>query len=487
MLADRYELGDRLGRGGMGDVWRAFDSVLRREVAVKTVDLDVADDSVTLERFQREAMATASLSHANVVTVFDAGIDGHTAYLVMELLPGPTLAALVNARGPLPVDQAVDYAAQAAAALSAAHAVGVVHRDIKPGNLMLDGEGRLKVVDFGIARLSQANAARLTATDTTVGSATFMSPEQARGEQATESSDVYALGCVLMTLLTGSPPFAAEQPIVVLGQHLREPTPRVSSRRPDVPPALDELVAAMLAKDPAGRPPDAEAVRSRLAALGASGPAQTAVMPAYVAPPPPTAVTQVASEPDGAKSNRGLIALVVLAAALLVVVAVWALSTLGDNQDSASSGPAKPHRTDHSSGGPTTQATSSTPTTSAPTTSAPTTSTPTTSAPTTTTPTTSTPTAPEIDPAVAGAASALRSSVESMDTSDESYAKTQEKLLQDQDRIDQDVAADDSDALARDVDHFSKTYEHAVDRAEISEDDAQQVGDALSSLQELLG
>ena len=144
----------------------------------------------------------------------------------MELLPGPTLAALVERRGALPVDQAVDYGSQAAAALGAAHAVGVVHRDIKPGNLMLDSEGRLKVVDFGIARLSQANAARLTATDTTVGSATFMSPEQARGEQATESSDIYALGCVLMTLLTGTPPFAAEHPMAVLSQHLREPAPR---------------------------------------------------------------------------------------------------------------------------------------------------------------------------------------------------------------------------------------------------------------------
>src|SRR4051794_13761549 len=431
MLADRYELGDRLGRGGMGDVWRALDTVLRRDVAVKTVSLDASDDSVTLERFQREAMATASLSHPNVVTVFDAGIDGETAYLVMELLPGPTLAALVNARGALPVDQAVDYGIQAAAALSAAHAVGVVHRDIKPGNLMLDGEGRLKVLDFGIARLSQANAARLTRTDTTVGSATYMSPEQARGEQATESSDIYALGCVLMTLLTGSPPFTAEQPIAVLGQHLREPAPLASSRRPDVPPALDDLVASMLAKDPAARPPDAEAVRLRLDALAAGGPAQTAVMPAYAGPPPAAAPTP---PDDQEKSNRGLIALVVVAAIVLVLLAVWAVASLGDDPSNPSPAPVKPPHSSSLSSTP--QTSSSTPSTSTPTTSTPTTSTPTTSAPTSSAP-------PEIDPAVADAASALRSSVESMDISDDAYAKTQEKLLHDQDEIDQAVADDD--------------------------------------------
>ena len=285
LLAGRYELRERLGKGGMGEVWRGFDTVLHREVAIKIVDLSAGEDAATAERFQREALATASLSHPNVVTVFDAGIDGSNAYLVMELLAGPTMSALLAARGVLPTDQVTDYARQTAAALEAAHRVGVVHRDIKPGNLMLDQAGRLKVVDFGIAQLIQSGAARLTAIDTTIGSAAYMAPEQARGEPASEATDVYALGCVLMTLLTGQPPFVAEHPMAVVGQHLNATAPRVRERRPEVPAALDRLVADMLMKDRTDRPSDADL----LAALdelaqGTSGDTAVLTTPTVVVP-----------------------------------------------------------------------------------------------------------------------------------------------------------------------------------------------------------
>jgi len=250
VLEDRYELIERLGRGGFGEVWRAHDSVLDRDVAVKLVTLD--DDDLR-RRFDREARALARLDHPNVVAVYDVG-DG---YLVMQLLAGPSLAALLADVGALPLEQALDYTRQAASGLAAAHAAGIVHRDVSPSNLILDGAGTLKLVDFGVARLDGTSG--LTATGTVFATAGYVSPEQAEGRPADARSDLYSLGCVMYALLTGAPPFTGEHPIGVIQQHLTA-TPPPLHVRPDV----DALVAELLAKDPRDRPGSADAVVRRL-------------------------------------------------------------------------------------------------------------------------------------------------------------------------------------------------------------------------------
>ena len=342
LLAGRYRLDEPIGRGGMGQVWAGHDAVLGRDVAVKLVDLTAGDDPVAADRFRREAQATAALSHPHIVTIFDSGVDEPMAFLVMERLPGPNLGVLVGDRGPLPVAEALLFAEQTAAGLSAAHGAGVVHRDVKPANLMLDQDGRVKIVDFGIARLAHTTSGQLTAADTVLGSAPYLSPEQVGGGVADERTDLYALGCVLMTLLTGEPPFSAEHPLAVLHQHLSVDAPRLSSRRADVPPQLDRLVAQLLAKAPDDRPASAEMVRSQLEAMRlgaplldpAAGMPATSVLPSTLAMTPvaPTerlATSPVAAAPLTARLPAGLrdrrALLLALAAGVLLVLVVTRL------------------------------------------------------------------------------------------------------------------------------------------------------------------
>ncbi|MBD3784763.1 MAG: serine/threonine protein kinase, partial [Micrococcales bacterium] len=263
-LAGRYVLDAPIGRGGMGEVWRATDTVLGRQVAVKTIDLGRVPDEAGAVRFEREARATAGLSHPNVVTVHDTGVEGDTAYLVMELLPGPSLADRLR-EGRLPVGEVVDVARQVAAALQAAHAGGLVHRDIKPANVVRAADGRLRVLDFGITQLGDAAGSQaLTATHTVMGTAEYLSPEQARGGRVDGRADLYALGCVLFALLTGRPPFSGPTPVATMLQHTNDPVPDVTKLRPDTPPWLAALVTSLLAKDPADRPADAGAVLAAL-------------------------------------------------------------------------------------------------------------------------------------------------------------------------------------------------------------------------------
>jgi len=190
-------------------VWEATDELLDRKVAVKILALDEAASAGATERFRREAQIAASINHPNIVTVFDTGVDGPTAFLVMELLAGPTLAQELAESGPRPVGEVLVVAAQVCAALGAAHAVGVVHRDIKPSSIAYASTGRVKVVDFGIARLLEATTGQpdLTRTATIIGTAAYLSPEQARGDPVSASTDLYALGCVLFAMLAGVPPF----------------------------------------------------------------------------------------------------------------------------------------------------------------------------------------------------------------------------------------------------------------------------------------
>jgi eukaryotic-like serine/threonine-protein kinase len=263
LLVGRYQLGRQIGAGGIGQVWTAHDLVLGREVAIKVQEIDPDLDGAAFERFVREARSAAALQHPNVVTIFDSGTDQDTAFLVMELLPGPTLTGFLAPRGPLSEQEAVDLAAQVASGLAAAHGAGVVHRDIKPANLMFDAHGRLKIVDFGIARLTQA-ATRLTATNAVIGSPPYLSPEQLHGQPADERSDIYCLGGVLMTMLTGRAPFEGTHPLALLQQHLDAAAPQVRDRRPGIDPALNALVAEMLSKWPQDRPQSAREVLSRL-------------------------------------------------------------------------------------------------------------------------------------------------------------------------------------------------------------------------------
>ncbi|GGU38687.1 protein kinase domain-containing protein [Nocardioides albus] len=250
-IAGRYRLLTLLGAGGMGEVWRARDTVLDRDVAVKL--LRDVDDPTMAERFRRESLSTARVVHDDVVKIFDAGSDDNDVFLVMELLPGPTLAEPIAQRGALPIDTAVEYARQVAGALGAAHRAGVVHRDIKPANLMFDGDGRLTVLDFGIAYAMTGVDAGLTQTGHVIGSPSYLSPEQASGDPVGPPADVYSLGCVLFEMLTGKVPYSAPHPVRILHMHLSEPVPRITDFRA-VPPPLARLVTRMLDKNPAARP-----------------------------------------------------------------------------------------------------------------------------------------------------------------------------------------------------------------------------------------
>ncbi len=255
IIADRYRLDERIGRGAMGEVWRARDTTLDRDVAVKIVNLTAPTDPSAAARFRREATATAGLSHPNVVRVFDAGFDDpREAFMVMELLSGPSLGELVGTVG---WQKAVELTGQVAAGLGAAHEVGVIHRDVKPNNVMLDGgrdRGVAKVVDFGIARLAQSGDATLTAPATALGTAAYMSPEQASGTALSPATDIYSLGCLLFALLTGKPPFVGDSPLSVLQQHVFQNPPLPSERNPAVPEAVDALVAQMMQRRPEDRP-----------------------------------------------------------------------------------------------------------------------------------------------------------------------------------------------------------------------------------------
>ncbi|BCB80856.1 hypothetical protein Pflav_072660 [Phytohabitans flavus] len=267
IIGDRYRLEEQLGRGGTATVWRGVDLVTGTPVAVKVLDREHATRPVALERLRREAEAVARLEHPNIVASHELAIDGEAGFLAMELVDGPNVADLLLNGGWLPVEQAVAVAEQVCAALAAAHQAGVIHRDIKPGNLIVSRSGQVKVCDFGIARLQDRDgSAALTAHSQVIGTCEYMAPEQATGEPVDARTDLYALGCVLYAMLTGRPPFVGETAVAVLHQHLNNAPVPVRTVRPDVPPELDDLVGRLLAKRPADRPATADQVRERLTA-----------------------------------------------------------------------------------------------------------------------------------------------------------------------------------------------------------------------------
>ena len=316
ILAGRYRLDEVIGRGGMSTVYRGTDLALNRVVAVKVaLDPLVEQSPVYLARFTREAQSAAAIGHPGVVTVYDAGADGPTRFIVMEYVPGRSLAEILSEREhkPLEPDEAAGIAAQVADALSSAHAAGIIHRDIKPGNIMVEPDGSVKVLDFGIARALDGHT--LTQTATVLGTSAYMSPEQALGQPVDARSDIYSLGCVLYEMLTGEPPFTAEVSAAVLHQHVRvEPKP-ARERNPAIPPALNELVMQMLAKSPKDRPQTAANVRDRLRQAPADSQdgadALTTIAMAAAMAPTPATVPIEATEPlaDETRAAEGTVPL----------------------------------------------------------------------------------------------------------------------------------------------------------------------------------
>ncbi|MEU5213180.1 protein kinase [Streptomyces sp. NPDC020742] len=310
ILGGRYELVQQLGHGGMGTVHRAVDRRLRRTVAVKTLSAELALQPEFLARFQREAHAAAALNHPGVATVHDVGEDagGGAAepYLVMEYVEGRPLSQVLR-EGRLSVDRAADVVGQVLDALDHSHRHAIVHRDIKPANVMLTGAGTVKVVDFGIAKALSEVATRLTGTGVAVGTPAYLAPEQINGAETDHRTDLYAVGCLLYELLTGRPPYTGDSPFSVMHQHLSaEPVPP-SRLRPELPPAVDEVIRRALSKDRAERFADAGAMRAALAeaARPAPAPTPTALDPRAaapqqpLAPQPPPAVQRARRRPAG--------------------------------------------------------------------------------------------------------------------------------------------------------------------------------------------
>src|SRR5215210_6643801 len=246
-ISGRFRIDEKIGSGGMSSVYRAFDPTLERWVAIKLMHRDISSDPDQLERFRREARAVARLSHPHVVTVIDAGEDDGTPYIVFEYVAGETLKDRIRRLGRLPAPEAVAYAIEVGRALACAHSHRLVHRDVKPQNVLIDQEGRAKVTDFGIARSLEAHG--LTATGRVLGTTDYVSPEQALGHQVTEQSDIYSLGIVLYEMLTGEAPFKADTQVAVAMKHVRDPLPDVQRRRPEVSAALASIVDRATAKE----------------------------------------------------------------------------------------------------------------------------------------------------------------------------------------------------------------------------------------------
>ncbi|MCL2803475.1 MAG: Stk1 family PASTA domain-containing Ser/Thr kinase [Micrococcales bacterium] len=258
ILAGRYEVGELIGRGGMAEVHVGKDTRLGRTVAIKLLRSDLAKDPAFQTRFRREAQAAASLNHPAIVSVYDTGEDvtvdpagqtHHLPFIIMEYVEGHTLRELMRDGAALPIDEATDITVGVLSALQYAHHAGIVHRDIKPANIMLTVTGQVKVMDFGIARALAETSETITQTQAVIGTAQYLSPEQARGENVDARSDLYSTGCVLFELLTGAPPFVGDSAVSVAYQHVREAAVPPSTKAPDVPAVLDQIVLKALAKD----------------------------------------------------------------------------------------------------------------------------------------------------------------------------------------------------------------------------------------------
>ena len=324
VLGGRYSLAETIGVGGMAEVFRGTDIRLGRDVAVKVLRADLARDPSFQGRFRREAQAAASLNAPCIVSVYDTGEDNGVPYIVMEYVEGRTLRDVLQTEGRLLPQRALEVAADICAALDVAHAAGIVHRDIKPANVMLTPRGEVKVMDFGIARAIADTSSTMTQTAAVVGTAAYLSPEQARGEHVDARSDVYSTGCLLYELVTGNPPFTGDSPVAVAYQHVREdPTPP-SAYDDTLPPAVDSVVLKAMAKNPVNRYQSADEMREDLLRAAAG---QPVLATPFLAQPDVTIVPGNGLRSPSRRRRGPLIAL--FAVALLAVVLLVAFLVKG--------------------------------------------------------------------------------------------------------------------------------------------------------------
>ncbi len=340
-LSGRYRLDAQVGTGGMSTVYRAFDATLERRVAIKLMHRDIAADSDQLERFRREARAVAQLSHPHIVGVIDAGEDEGRPYIVFEYVEGETLKDRIRRLGRLPVDEAIAYAIEIARALGAAHGRGIVHRDVKPQNVLVDEEGSAKVTDFGIARSMDDSG--LTAEGRVLGTTDYVSPEQALGHDVNGQSDIYSLGIVLYEMLTGDVPFHGENQVAVAMKHVREDLPDVQRRRPEVSAGLAAILDRMTTKDLKKRYPDAlslqadleDALARELSRTGHSTGEATAILATL----PESARRHV---PLRIRRPLPIVALVALIAVAVAIVAILAKEGIDRTESGTGQGTANP-------------------------------------------------------------------------------------------------------------------------------------------------
>ncbi len=301
VFTGRYQIVRKIARGGMAEVYLAQDLLLERQVALKVLFPEFSNDISFVERFRREARAAANLNHPGIVSIYDWGEEDGTYFIVMEYVDGATLRDVINSDGPLPADEAAHIGAEIAGALHYAHASGVVHRDVKPGNVILS-RGQVKVTDFGIARGGDP-AESLTQTGAVMGTATYFSPEQAQGQLVDPRSDVYSLGVVLYEMVTKRPPFTGDSPLSIAYQHVREHPTAPSDHNPDVPPLFDALVFKAMAKDRNDRHADADELREDLVAFREGRLYDSRSQPVASFAPPPLDTTLIGSAVVGAEAT----------------------------------------------------------------------------------------------------------------------------------------------------------------------------------------
>ena len=331
LLGDRYELGEAIGIGGMAEVFRGRDIRLGRDVAVKVLRADLAREPAFQGRFRREAQAAAGLNAPCIVSVFDTGESGGVPYIVMEYVEGRTLRDILQTEGRLLPQRALEVVADVCAALDVAHGAGIVHRDIKPGNVMLTPRGEVKVMDFGIARAAADTSSTATQTAAVMGTAAYLSPEQARGENVDSRSDIYSTGCMLYELVTGAPPFTGDSPVAVAYQHVRENPVPPSAYDETLPPSVDAVVLKAMAKRPAQRYQSADEMREDLLRAVAGQP--VLAEPILAAPEPDLAVTTVTTlKAPRSRARRPLLVVFGLVLAAVVIgVALLVKALLGDD------------------------------------------------------------------------------------------------------------------------------------------------------------